>query len=47
VQVAGTMITLVTSVDNSKFWTSVARNVLACYLVLACIFMFQVSFTPK
>ena len=37
------MMTLVTAVDNSKFWTSVARYVMASYLVLACIFMYQVD----
>ena len=42
-QVAATIMTTVTSVDNSKFWTSVLRKGLVLYLVLACFAMFRID----
>lgn len=42
-QVAATIMTTVTSVDNSKFWTNVLRKGLVLYVVLASFLMFRID----
>jgi hypothetical protein len=36
-------MTTVTSIDNSKFWTSVLRKGLVLFALLACFTMFRVD----
>mmetsp|Transcript_21816 Transcript_21816/g.72131 ORF Transcript_21816/g.72131 Transcript_21816/m.72131 type:complete len:1350 (-) Transcript_21816:256-4305(-) len=43
VQAATTIMTLVTSVDNSKFWSSVVSRATSVCLLLLCFFMFRVD----
>jgi len=40
---AATLMTSVTSIDNSKFWRNVVTKGLAVYVILACVCMYEID----